>query len=165
MSFLKTTESDNFGAHFFNFHHNPNSMEMSFYPRLNYSIIFVTMITSSNGNIFRVTGHLWGEFIGPRWIPHTKASDAELWCFLWLRLNKRLSKQSWGWWFETLSCPLWRHRRMTQYLISSGKNSLRHQVAILSSHTVASFILHVGKCKCWFTSFFFYSCITYECLN
>ena len=26
-----------------------------------------------------------------------------------LRLNKRLSKQSWGWWFETLSSPLWRH--------------------------------------------------------
>ena len=24
-------------------------------------------------------------------------------------LNKRLSKQSWGWWFETLSSPLWRH--------------------------------------------------------
>ena len=29
--------------------------------------------------------------------------------FFYLRLNKRLSKQSWGWWFETLSCPLWRH--------------------------------------------------------
>ena len=41
------------------------------------------MMTSSNGNIFRVTGHLCGEFTGPRWIPHTKASDAELWCFLW----------------------------------------------------------------------------------
>ena len=27
-----------------------------------------------------------------------------------LRLNKQLSKQSWGWWFETLSRPLWRHR-------------------------------------------------------
>ena len=26
-----------------------------------------------------------------------------------LRLNKRLSKQSWGWWFETLPFPLWRH--------------------------------------------------------
>ena len=26
-----------------------------------------------------------------------------------LRLNKRLNKQSWGWWFETLSRPLWRH--------------------------------------------------------
>ena len=41
------------------------------------------MMTSSNGNIFRVTGHLCGEFTGHRWINHTKASDAELWCFLW----------------------------------------------------------------------------------
>ena len=29
--------------------------------------------------------------------------------FFDLRLNKRLSKQSRSWWFETLSCPLWRH--------------------------------------------------------
>ena len=35
------------------------------------------MMTSSNGNIFRVTGHLCVKFTGPRWIPHTKASDAE----------------------------------------------------------------------------------------
>ena len=42
-----------------------------------------TMMTSSNGTIFRVTGPLCGEFTGPRWIPRTKASDAELWCFLW----------------------------------------------------------------------------------
>ena len=41
------------------------------------------MMTSSNGNIFRVTGHLCGEFTGPRWIPRKKTSDAELWCFLW----------------------------------------------------------------------------------
>ena len=41
------------------------------------------MMTSSNGNIFRVTGHLCGKFTGHRWISHTKASDAELWCFLW----------------------------------------------------------------------------------
>ena len=27
-----------------------------------------------------------------------------------LRLNKSLNKHSWGWWFETLSRPLWRHR-------------------------------------------------------
>ena len=31
-----------------------------------------------------------------------------------LRPNKRLSKQSWGWWFETLSPPLWRHRNVKQ---------------------------------------------------
>ena len=41
------------------------------------------MMTSSNENIFRVTGHLCGEFSGPRWILRIKASDAELWCFLW----------------------------------------------------------------------------------
>ena len=41
------------------------------------------MMTSSNRIIFRVTGLLCGEFTGNRWIPHTKASDAELWCFLW----------------------------------------------------------------------------------
>ena len=46
-----------------------------------------TMMTSSNGNIFRVTGHLCGEFTGLRWIPRTKASDAELWCFLWCARN------------------------------------------------------------------------------
>ena len=34
-------------------------------------------------NVFRVTGHLCGEFTGHRWIPRTKASDPELWCFLW----------------------------------------------------------------------------------
>ena len=39
------------------------------------------MMTSSNGNIFRVTGHLSGEFTGPRWIPRTKASDAGLLMF------------------------------------------------------------------------------------
>ena len=40
-------------------------------------------MTSSNGNIFRVTGPLCGEFTGHRWIPHTKTSDVELWCFTW----------------------------------------------------------------------------------
>ena len=67
------------------------------------------MMMSSNGNIFRVTGPLCGEFTGHRWISLTKASDAELWCSLICALNKRLSKQSWGWWFETPSCSLWRH--------------------------------------------------------
>ena len=43
----------------------------------------VIMTTSSNGNIFRVTGHLCGEFTGPREFPTQKASDAELWCLLW----------------------------------------------------------------------------------
>ena len=66
------------------------------------------MTTSSKENIFRITGHLCGDFTGHWWIPRKKASEVELWCFD-LRPNKRLSKQSWGWWFETPSCSLWRH--------------------------------------------------------
>ena len=71
---------------------------------------WLTMVTSSNGNIFCVTGPLCGEeFTGHWWIPLTIASDAELWCFFDLRMNKRLSKLSWGWWFETPPRSLWRH--------------------------------------------------------
>ena len=62
------------------------------------------MMTSSNGNIFRVTGHIPSEFPAQR--PVTRSFDV----FFDLRLNKRLGKQWWGWWFETLSRPLWRHR-------------------------------------------------------
>ena len=50
---------------------------------MKYSNHILNTMTSSNGNIFRVTGPLCGEFTGDRWIPRTKASDAELWCFLW----------------------------------------------------------------------------------
>ena len=58
---------------------------------VSFFISALNMMTSWNGNIFRVTGHLCGEFI-------------EFWCFL----NKRLSKRSWSWWFDTLWRPLWR---------------------------------------------------------
>ena len=66
------------------------------------------MTTSSNGNIFRVTGTLGGEFTVHRWIPRTKASEPDLWCFFDLPLKKRL--KSLGWWFETPWRPLCRHR-------------------------------------------------------
>ena len=41
------------------------------------------MMTSSNENIFRSTGHLCGVFTRDRWIPLTKARDTKFWCFLW----------------------------------------------------------------------------------
>ena len=51
-----------------------------------YDITFrgTTSMMSSNGNIFHVTGPLWEESTGDRWFPLTKASDVELWCFLWI---------------------------------------------------------------------------------
>ena len=44
-----------------------------------------------------------GEFPAQR--PLTRSFDV----FFDLRLNKRLSKPWWGWWFEAPSRPLWRH--------------------------------------------------------
>ena len=41
------------------------------------------IMTLSNGNISRVSGLLWRESTGHRRIPVTKASNAELWYFLW----------------------------------------------------------------------------------
>ena len=38
---------------------------------------------SWHGNIFRVTGPLWGEFIGDRWFPSPRKQQPRLWCFLW----------------------------------------------------------------------------------
>ena len=47
--------------------------------------------------------------------------------FFDLRLNKRLSKQSWGWWFETLSRPLWRQCNATMWCPPSAHACLwRH---------------------------------------
>ena len=70
----------------------------------------VPMMTSSNGNIFRVTGPLCGEFTGPGEFPTQRPVTRSFDVFFDLLLNKRLSKQPWGWWFETLSWSLWRHR-------------------------------------------------------
>ena len=59
------------------------SVSYIFESRQRWDSVSKFMMTSSNGNIFRVTGPLWGEFTGHRWIPRTKSNDAELWCFLW----------------------------------------------------------------------------------
>ena len=78
------------------------------------------MMTSSNGNIFRVTGPLCGEFTGPGEFPAQRPVTRSFDVFFDLRLNKRLSKQSWGWWFETPSCSLWRHRNAEFTICNNG---------------------------------------------
>ena len=70
-----------------------------------------------------------GEFPAKR--PVTRSFDV----FFDLRLNKRLSKQSWGWWFETISHPFWRHCNVMPYTCilmasrrfpSSSNNTITH---------------------------------------
>ena len=36
-------------------------------------------LASTNGNIFRITGPLCGEFTSHQWIPITMATNAEFW--------------------------------------------------------------------------------------
>ena len=59
-----------------------------------------------------------GEFPAQR--PVTRSFDV----FFDLRLNKRLRKQSWGWWFETLSRPLWRQCNVKKHDISALQRPL-----------------------------------------
>ena len=57
-----------------------------------------TMMTSSNGNIFRVTGPLCGEFTDPGEFPAQRPVTQSFDVFFDLRPNKRLSKQPyWPW--------------------------------------------------------------------
>ena len=63
-----------------------------------------------------------GEFPAQR--PATRSFDV----FFGLCLNKRLSKQSRGWWFETLYRPLWRHCNV--HMMSIIRIILRHESEI-----------------------------------
>ena len=71
------------------------------------------IMTSSNGNIFRVIGLCVGNspvtFEFPSQRPVTHSFDV----FVDLRVNKRLSEQSRRRWFETPSPLLWRHYNET----------------------------------------------------
>ena len=71
-----------------------------------------SMMTSSNGNIFRVTGLSAGNSPVPGEFPTQRPVTRSFDVYYDLRPNKRLSKQSWAWWFETLSPPLWRNRNV-----------------------------------------------------
>ena len=99
------------------------------------------MMTSSNGNIFRVTGPLCRDFTGHRWIPRTKASDAELWCFslicarinVWANngdagdLRRHLAhyvvivmeKASCWWWLPATYWPLSEPAKQSNHLIAN----------------------------------------------
>ena len=94
-----------------------------------------SMMTSSNGNIFRVTGLLSGEFSGPGEFPVQRPVTRSFDVFFDLRLNKRLSKQPWGWWFETPSLSLWRQYNdkygLSTYGVSIIKIKLsRHRLIV-----------------------------------
>ena len=99
------------------------------------------MIMSSNGNIFRFTGPSRGEFTGKFSTQRPVVQSFDV--FFDLCLNKRLSKQSSGWWFETpscSSCSLWCHCngtvlfRWQAFTWATDGQELQHHVAT-TDHT------------------------------
>ena len=120
----------------------------------------ILMMTSLNGNIFRVTGPLCGEFTGPGEFPTQRPVTRSFDVFFDRRLNKPLSKQSWGWWFETLSRSLWRHRYVNCILRNESccdliEISLKCVPSIPVGNmpalvqTVANMFYYGGNCPHW----------------
>ena len=88
--------------------------------------------TTISGQCFTLTSHPWwrhqmekfsalmaicaGNSPVPGEFPTQRPVTQSFGVFFDLRLNKRLSKQSWGWWLNTLSRPLWRHRKDRRWL-------------------------------------------------
>ena len=105
-----------------------------------------------------------GEFLAQR--PVTRSLDV----FFYLRLNKQLNKQSWGWWFETLSHSTWRHcngtlngfqaindslgSHSTLFLLNSLWHSdiiWRHRSGSTLAQAIACCLMALSYClnQCW----------------
>ena len=84
----------------------PTAMRMGMY---NEELKGQHMMTSSNGNIYALLDICAGNSPVTGEFPTQRPVTRSFYVFFDLRMNKRLSKQWWGWWFETPSRPLWRH--------------------------------------------------------
>ena len=83
------------------------------------------MMTSPNRNIFRVTGHLCGEFTGHRWIPSTTQRPVTLslmFSLICSRINGWVNNGEAGD-LRRLYCVLWRQR-------NDNHNSVNHNKVI-----------------------------------
>ena len=81
------------------------------------------------------------EFTGHRWIPAQRPVTRSCDVFFDLRMNKRLSKQSWGWWFETPSPSLWRHCNGKSMFVSAIRivtHCNRDKMATISQTTFST---------------------------
>ena len=76
-------------------------------------VVGIVILASSNGNIIRVTGPLWGNPPSTGGFPSQRPVTQSFDIFFDPRLNKRSSKQSRGRWFETPPRSLWRHNVRT----------------------------------------------------
>ena len=127
-----------------------------------------SMMTSSNGNIFRVTGPLCGEFTGPGEFPAQRPVTRSFDVFFDLRPNKRLSKQPWGWWFETPLWSLWRQcNSMGVQILDSYSASVAAIMGAISCYTVSPYNgsrLYFHLQSYWEISIYFIKAFVYKLL-
>ena len=77
------------------------------------------------------------EFTGiPAQRPVTWSFDV----FFNLRLNKRLRKQSRGWWFETPSCSLWRHCDVKHFTADDVTKWRKHFVVNITTQYISTLV-------------------------
>ena len=93
------------------------------------------MMTLSNGNISALLAICAGNHRSPVNSPRKCQWRGALMFSLICALNKRLSKQCRGWWFETPSCPLWRHcNELHHKKMTFSKRFLRFCFSMTSWH-------------------------------
>ena len=109
------------------------------------------MMTSSNGNIFRITGPLWGESTCHWWIPITKASDVEFWCFLWSAPEQTAEQTIETGVIQTLL------RSLKYFVYGCGSkwsfvNCIKFIFAwgFITKHTIQAFYLQQGNPTVWY---------------
>ena len=94
-----------------------------------------------------------GEF--PTQGPVSRSFDV----FFDLRLNKWLSKQSWGWWFETPSSSLWRHcnntNLLTPYIIHISRPDMLLELVSMSASGLIQPIVASRKMGIWHSKLIF----------
>ena len=94
------------------------------------------MVTSSNGNTFRITGLLWGESIPYRWIPFTRPVTRSIEIYFVLRLNKRMRKESRHRWIETPWRSLWPQRNCDFHYSSTIQKGSKLRLWIMASQSI-----------------------------
>ena len=124
-----------------------------------------SMVTSSNGNIFRVTGSFWRELTGDRWVLLTKASDAKLWCFLWSAPEQSVEQTReapviWVAIVPIMTSLYWHTRDTYVQWYSSANSYIRKSVSNMFAMWSHSMLYSKATHKCilttpYNTSFFF----------
>ena len=103
------------------------------------------IMTSSNGTFSPLVFPCEGKSLVTREFPAQRQVKRSFDVFFNLRMNKQLSKQSWGWWFETPSCSLWRHCIVFQEQLISRKCVLLPDHDCMTFHLLTIKDSHKGE--------------------